>query len=244
MRSVFFTILFALLLSSANAQDAILISLGEWPPFTGKTLKGCGSAATLVRDAFATEGVAVAFVHAPWKRAFFEAETGRIDGTILWRKTPDRQQNFLISDPVLSVDIVFFHQKKMPFDWNDLTDLPPYTFATVAGFKMHDGFDAAAETGRLNVSYAISQENCFRRLLADRIQVVVLDKTSGYATLRQNFSEKKYRRITHHPIPLAKVEMHLLLSRKREKNNRILLKKFNRGLARIQEAPPAPSPLP
>ena len=81
------------------ADESILLSTGEWPPFISVTLKQKGFAARIVTEAFELEGIKVEYQFRPWARAYDEALYEKVDGTVFWSRKPKREESFLYSDP-------------------------------------------------------------------------------------------------------------------------------------------------
>ena len=217
-----------------NGNGRLTITAGPWPPFTGRDLPFYGAAARVVSDAFALEGYRVDFLFRPWMRAYLEAKTGRVNGSILWRRTREREKHFYYSDPVLSVDIVFFHLKSVPFDWEEIEDLAGFRSGVVNGFKYGNAFDAGVASGRIPADVVASQEMNFRKLLKGRIDYTPVVRQSGYATIQTMFPPDIAGRFTHHSRVLARQKLYLILSRKIWNNAR-LLREFNRGLFRYHQ---------
>ena len=96
----------------AFAQETIRITNGEWPPYLSEKLKHNGLASRIVREAFELEGIQVVYDFFPWNRSLMLAQTGEWDGTAVWLRSPEREQEFYISDPVVQSTYVFFHLKK------------------------------------------------------------------------------------------------------------------------------------
>ncbi|MCG8617634.1 MAG: transporter substrate-binding domain-containing protein [Desulfobacterales bacterium] len=236
MSRLFYIVVFFVTLSTvaATAGELRQVSLttGPWMPFTGKDLPGYGHAATLVSAAFRSESYGVEFHFRPWMRAYAEAKAGRANGSILWRRTGERESHFWYSEPVLSVDIVFFHLKSRPFDWETLEDLLTVRIGVVRGFKYEDRFDRALQEGLITAQAVATQEMNFRKLLKGRIDVFPVVKDSGHATIATSFSQEEADRFTQHPKPLARHKLYLILTRHLPENERILAD-FNRGLARV-----------
>ncbi len=222
---------------SEDYKETIRLTTGPWMPFTGEYLPHYGSSARIVAEAFASEGVRVEYIFRPWKRAFVEAREGEFDGSILWRRTPERERDFYYSAPVIIADIVFFHLKKFPFAWDSLEDLKKkkIQIGLVRGFEYEDEFDKAVKAGELASEDVTTQEQNLRMLLFERINITPIIRESGYATISREFSSEEAALFTHHPVPLAKHTLHLLLSKKSGKNQK-MLELFNRGLQRLQKA--------
>lgn len=213
-------------------ERLITLTSGPWPPFTGEDLDHFGLAAKTVSDAFEREGYAVVFSFRPWMRAFVEAKAGRSRGSILWRWTKAREKTFYFSDPVIMVDIVFFHLKSNRFDWKTLDDLHRVRVGVVNGFKYEDAFDAAVASGGLAAGAVASQEINFKKVLKGRIDITPVVLESGYATLNRLFTPETAALFTHHVRPLARHNLYLILSRKIKENSRVMAD-FNRGLRRL-----------
>ena len=94
--SIFICCLLSLFGLSAPSQGAetIRIAVGHFPPFLSESLPGQGTAAQLIREAFAIKGIEVVFVFLPWPRAFSETQNGQFDATAIWLKRPERENKF------------------------------------------------------------------------------------------------------------------------------------------------------
>lgn|GEM_PF-4396989 len=107
----------------ARAQDVanvIMLSNGEWQPSMSQTAPHYGVVSRIVSEAFALEGVTVKYVFRPWIRAFIEAESGDINGSIIWaggQPGSSRIRDFYFSDTVFEAKSVFFHLKSVPYTW-------------------------------------------------------------------------------------------------------------------------------
>jgi polar amino acid transport system substrate-binding protein len=137
--------------SFCHAYDTIRITNGEWPPYLSEHLKHYGLASRIITEAFALEGVKVSYGFFPWKRSFILAQNGEWDGTAVWFKSPGREQDFYISDPVIEASYVFFHLKSRRFDWNDVDSLKPYTIGATLEYNYGEAFEQAEKNGLINV---------------------------------------------------------------------------------------------
>lgn len=221
---------------SKDSQETVQLTAGPWPPFTSEDLPHYGSATRIVTEAFALEGIKVEYMFRPWKRAFMEANRGKYDGSILWRRTSEREKNFYYSSPVILAEVVFFHLKKYPFDWKSLNDLKKnkVRIGLVRGFKYGNEFDTAIKAGELISEDVTTQEMNLHKLLKRRINITPIVKESGYTTISREFSPEEAALFTHHSVPLAKHMLHLILSKKIKKNQRIL-ELFNKGLEKMKK---------
>jgi polar amino acid transport system substrate-binding protein len=223
------------LISKVAAEETIRITNGEWPPYLSEQLKFYGVASRIVTDAFALEGVTVTYGFFPWKRALVLAQEGDWDASAVWLWSEERAENFYISDPVIKSTYVFFHLKSSPFEWEVINDLKGRRIGATLGYNYGEQFEQAEKNGAIEVDRVPEDEVNFKKLLAGRIDVFPMDKEVGYTMLRKLFKPEEIELFTHHPTPLRADPLHLLLSKKVEKNKR-LIELFNKGLKRLQES--------
>src|SRR5476651_659039 len=108
------------------AQEVITLSNGEWPPYLSAAAPFHGPISRIVSEAFALEGVTVQYTFRPWSRAYAEAVSGSVNGSIVWSGPipgADRAKHFYFSDVVFEGESVFFHLKSYPFEWNRFDQL-------------------------------------------------------------------------------------------------------------------------
>lgn len=103
-----FAVLLVYHLSPAVAQETLVIAVGDWPPYLSDTLPHQGTAARIIREAFAVEGYRVRFEFLPWARAYKDTGAGKYDGTAVWLKTPERKKRFITATPWSSKSTFFF----------------------------------------------------------------------------------------------------------------------------------------
>ena len=97
--------------SDVSGPDTIRLTNGEWPPYLSEHLEHYGVVSRIVTEAFALEGVKVEYGFFPWKQAYELAESGEWDGSLIWLRTPEREQYFYFSEPILQCNYVFWHLK-------------------------------------------------------------------------------------------------------------------------------------
>ncbi|MBI9088663.1 MAG: transporter substrate-binding domain-containing protein [Desulfobacterium sp.] len=212
-----------------RSEKILTITTGLWRPFTNQNKKNGGIACEIVRKAFGEMGFQVNFKFVPWKRAFELAKFGKADGTILWRRTAEREVHFLYSKAVLDVSVVFFHMKDFSFQWKTPKDLAGIRIGTIIGFDYDPAFNRAVAEGNLLVDETVSLEQNLRKILAGRIDISPMEKESGYYTLSQILPKEQASLFTHHATPLNASTLHLIMP-KVSKESHSLIQIFNQGL--------------
>lgn len=230
-----FLLLLSLAFSGLLAAVEVILTNGEWPPYLGQQLPHYGVASRIVAEAFALEGVEVHWEFYPWARALQMAERGQRVGTAVWTHSPEREQRFFISEPVVESAYHFFHRKDRAFDWQRLDDLRGLRICGTLGYNYGEPFQQAERDKRLQVRRLPSDELCFRQLLAGRIDVFPMDKVVGFAMLHEHFSAADRAQLSVHPRALRSDPLHLLLSREVPGNAELMVR-FNHGLAQLRDS--------
>jgi polar amino acid transport system substrate-binding protein len=212
-------LLFALLLPLAATADEIRLTNGEWSPYLGQSLPHHGVASRIVEEAFALEGVRVQWEFYPWARALRSAERGKSDGSAVWLRSPEREQSFFISDPV--VESGYY--------------LEPLRIGGAIDYDYGQAFQQAEHDGTLQVKRLSSEEQGLRMLLAGRLDVFPMDKIVAFDMLHSHFSREARSQLSFHPQPLRSDSLHLLLSKK-VPGNAERMARFNRGLKALQDS--------
>ena len=159
MKTIFkLFILLSLIISTINANDQIIISNGEWPPFFSQELHDNGATSHIVTKAFEKEGIDVIYKWYPWKRAFHLAKNGDLHATVGWDKTKQREKDFLFSEPILYGNVMFFHLKEKEFSWNKLQDLKALKIGTVTGYEYQGALNKLKQNINIKVYEVINEK--------------------------------------------------------------------------------------
>lgn len=218
--------------SDAPAQK-ILVSTGEWSPLISAQKTGYGPISTVITEAFAVSGIEVEFRFFPWKRALQEVRSGRVVASSAWRKTNDRQQEFLFSNGVYDNLNVFFHLKSRNFDWHNLSDLKHYYLGAALGYAYSEDFEKAEERGDFEVFRVNKERSLVEMLLTQRIDAFPANREVGLQLIRSQTPEA-FDQYVIHPKPISKSPLHLVFGK--GQRNQALLKKFNAGLQQLKQS--------
>ncbi len=230
--SIFIMIYFSF---TSFAEETIRITNGEWTPFLSKNLKHHGVISHIVTESFALEGVKVEYGFFPWGRAYNLVKSGDWDGSVVWTRTSEREEDVYFSDSLLVSKDVFFHLKSHNFDWNTIDDLKGTVIGATIKYTYGKAFDHAEKLGEIRVQRVPTDEMNFGKLLVERIQIFPMNLDAGYSLIQEKFDPKEVRLITNHPKPIGTYVYHLILSKK-VKRNKNLLMLFNKGLKRLKES--------
>ncbi len=228
-------LLFILLLSpGVDAQEIIRLTNGEWPPYLSESLEHKGFASRIVTEAFAEVGIRVEYGFFIWQRTYNQAKAGRWDGSVGWARTPEREKDFYYSNPVVEDITNFFHLKTYPLDWESIEDLKGISIGATVAYHYGDAFEHAEKTGKIEVQRAAKDQLNLKKLLRGKIQIFPMNLEVGYYQLQRTFPPEKRQLFTHHPKPLYVKPLHVIFSKKIDKNkHRLAL--FNKGLKQLKD---------
>ena len=217
-----------ILLSTLSRAETVRLASGEWAPYLSPALPNHGPVSQLVSEAFALQGLTVEYAFLPWRRGYEEARDGQFDATLVWSSTPERERDFLYSAPVIELQTMLFHRKDTPFDWHHVEDLEGLRIGGVIGYSY--AVEQAERDGRIRIDRIAEPANNYRKLAADRLDLVAEDQAVGSRLIEQLSLSTL---ITYHPRPLKRVTYHVLISR-RTGRGEALIKAFNAGLASLK----------
>jgi len=227
--------MFCLIAGNAFAEETITIVSGEYAPWTGEKLKHSGFVNHVISEAFKNEGIIATYKFYPWKRGYMETKQGNFRATSYYWKSPKHEKDFYCSDTVNVEKLVFFHKKSFQMkDWDTLDDLKDYRIGACRGYTYTKEFWEAVESKRLTVDVADNDEQNFKMMLKDRINLFPCGLVSGLSILRNLLAPELYQLITYHPKPLSETTGHLLFPRKNGADSERLLLIFNKGLAQLK----------
>ncbi|MBU2713397.1 substrate-binding periplasmic protein [Zooshikella harenae] len=224
-------------ITTSTLSKTVVVTSGEWPPYTSKNLKDGGVFTKITTKAFELMGYSVDIHYHPWQRSYFVTAKGQADASLSWAPTEERKKDFVFSDPVTFSTKVFFHLKAFNFDWTSLGDINDLRIIATKKYTYGDKFDAAAKQKKLKIIFSNSDEQKFRMLLAGRADLVPMEKLVGFYLLKNKFSEAQASRITFNGKPLQNTPICVAFSKKiNSKRLNKLLQDFNEGLAKIKES--------
>ncbi|WP_037027372.1 substrate-binding periplasmic protein [Psychromonas aquimarina] len=237
MRRILFFVLLMLLAASARTETIIKVASGEWPPLSGQNLKHGGFCGHVTTEAFKLAGYQTQFKYYPWNRALSVTENAEADVSLCWIKSVEREQSFLFSEPMMTQKKVFFYKNDFVFDWSSIEDLSRYSIGIVNGYSYGEVFDKAIKEKVLNTETVNSDLQNFKKLLLDRVDLVIVEMVVGYTILNKSYPRSKAQMITNHPNVIYESNYHLMISKKLPLPKRQQIQAdFNQGLKMLKES--------
>lgn len=219
----------------ASSQEASLpLATGEWKPYINGSHDDPGIFIEILDEVFKKMNVKPVYELYPWKRAEYTAQKGIAFAAFPYIKTEERVKIFDFSDPVIFSTGKFFYKKsRFPegLTFNRFEDLRPYYISGVRGYWYEKDFQAAG----LKTEYVQTDEIGFRKLDAERVDLVPTDELVGWMMIRKLFGERASSfAVTEQD--LNKDGMCLMVSRTYPDSKKIL-RLFNEKLEELKSEP-------
>jgi polar amino acid transport system substrate-binding protein len=223
------------LFSTYTYAEKVKLTNGEWAPFTSEKLFGHGLASHIVTEAFAQEDIEVEWGFMNWKRAFEWAKTGEWDGSIVWAKSPEREEYFIYSDPVIRTLNVFSYLKSKPFDWKEVEDLRGLIMGFTRGYNYGGYVTEAVDKNIVTTSYVDNDISNLQMLLAGRIDIFPIEMHVGRDLVNSKFADQAHLIAFHEKIATNSRPLYLIIPKKGN-NPEKLRNRFNSGLKKITDS--------
>lgn len=194
-----------LLLSSAvaQAQEWKVVGDEQFAPYSfisALSKQPQGLDVELISAVMAEAGIHFDLRLYPWSRVKRMLERKQVTMAFQFSGTPERMQQYELVGPIRSGSTVFMVRDQLPLNnWQNLSDLEPYTIGQVRGYSYHAEFDQAALKRDDN---AQTPRQLVMMLLAGRIDIIVGDQTQLNYFAREQQATARVR-----VLPNALVEM-------------------------------------
>ena len=210
----------------------VVISTGEFAPWTGETLPYGGYANRIVREAFLREGVSVRLRYTSWPRAIALLRHGDVVASSYWAHDPVRDKAFLLSDSLFEDRWLLFHLRTTSLPkWRNLSDLSNYRFGLTRSYTYTRELWDLVERGALKALVAPDDATNQHNLLAGLVDIVPMDQISGWMQLSATLPGARELMSTEEQ-PLNITPAYLLLSNSAEGERLRTL--FNAALAKMK----------
>lgn len=198
----------------------------------GDEEKEGGYLVEITQAAFQRVGYAPEFIFVPWARALQLSIEGDYTVLLAAYYTEERAEKLAYTEPIGSTRVFLLKRKDRNIAYKTVEDLKPYRIGHIRGSKVNKAFDEAEKTF-LTTEYVARTEQNIKKLLADRIDLVVEKEERLMQLLNTEFKEDADRVEFLYP-PLQVNNFYNCVSRKLPGYQQIV-DDFNRGVQMIRE---------
>lgn len=230
MKLLKLVLLFFFLLSG----ETIIISTGEWAPYTSLNEPEYGVASAITSAAFKATSIEVKYKFLPWKRCEKYLQQGKVDAIMPYARNSQREFFYFFSDSILVTKTLWFYlknNKKVPDSYSSFRELKYLKIGGCLGYSTNRILEANNLTD--NLELVSNEEQNLRKLINKRVDVIYLDELVGEKLINDKFPSV-IGKITTMETPVEVSGVHLLTSKK-NKQGKEIIEKFNKGLEKIRE---------
>jgi polar amino acid transport system substrate-binding protein len=223
-----------LLANTALCQDKIVkIAICDFPPFEyhqeGKVI---GLNADIVNTVFKNIGYKTEISNYPWKRALELSKSGEVDAIMSIRKSPEREIDYVFSDPISLTQNYFFKMKNREIKAENITDLKPYNIGTVKGYVYGKAFDEAKLPNLFDATSNSPELQNLQKLAAGRLDLIACEINVCSYLINSNKDLSNIIAIKEPKIADPE-NFYIAFSRHEIKKSNDLVTKFNQELAKF-----------
>lgn len=214
----------------------IVITTGEWAPYSGERLPRNGTAAAVVRTVLRRMGYQPEFKFMPWERALDVARLSEsndgVRASFPYIRTDERDAEFYYSESVADVETSLFinASRHGAADISSLADLSAFRIIPIEGYSYPDKLSRYIAS---DIEPLATHALAFRYLLEHVDQDLVVAEATSVARdlLREGFQNEL------NAIAKANLTFHeptCLIASKLNPHNKVLIAEFNRILAELR----------
>lgn len=194
------------LISIAEANDPLLLSNDDWPPFI---IEGDeqGTAELLVCQALERSGWPCRVQVNDWETVLNETRIGSIDGIAAAWRNPDRETYLLFSEPYLANRIVPVVSKKEPVAIKSVADLAGLRVALVKDYAYGDEIMVMASD--FEVIRAKNTRDALKKVRSGKADAALIDELVA----RDEMESSRMDDLTVSETVLAFRDLHFAVSR-------------------------------
>lgn len=210
----------------------LVVATDEYPPYISADPRQ--SFITELFERIGTEmGVTFRFRFMPWKRCVAALDTDQVWAVVPFVPTPERQQRYLLSEPLYARTARFFYHDNGGRDWRagyrDLDALRGFRIGGVAGYWYEAMFKAAG----IPLDTAVNDLGNFRKLQVTRFDLAIVDENVGNHIIRTHFPQQIAQ---FHSLDSPSYVSENVMMVKRQPANAALLARFNRALESLRKS--------
>ncbi|MFZ6871680.1 substrate-binding periplasmic protein [Undibacterium sp. Di27W] len=201
--------------SLAADRPAMQLASLEWAPYVGSHLPDEGLTSVIVKAAALQAGMDTHISYTPWSRA---VQLGQNDpsyaGYFPAFYLKEREKTCYFSAPLGNSIIGLAALKERHFDWKAYADLKGLTIGVVQDYANGEEFDAQVKKEQLKLDVAPSDISNLRKLIAGRVDLVVISKDVLRQLLITESSLKNSQEsIIIHPKEVINFSLHICFQR-------------------------------
>ena len=199
-------------------------------PYTSQNLPDGGMLSLLVRKVFEQRGLRSTLQWRPWNRGYLQTQRGQFDATFPYIVSPERQAEFLYSDPLYIGEQFIFTRTGEQIDSATEQSLKGKRFCYPLGWQAPEPIDQLVAEGKLHRHSPQGMSECAQLLLLERDDFFLAERRMGAMVMESMGAAAG--QFTHSREPINRNTLHLVIPRTLPEAQ-WLMDEFNLGLAAL-----------
>lgn len=215
--------------SQSFAGSTFKIISGEYAPYSGEHLYKGGISTQVVQAVYKEMGKEIKLEFVPWKRAIYMLHNNPLTASYPWSKSPEREEEFIFSDPIHEFNIRYFVRKDAGL--KSVKDFEAKKICRPSGWN-NSYYEKTIKDKKMTLESPTNIESCLSMLRKGRVEIIGLDEVVGNSLLREDLKSGSVVSLEATDIP-QKISFHFIMSKKSlfAKNT---IESFNAGLRSIK----------
>jgi polar amino acid transport system substrate-binding protein len=210
---------------ATGAMQIDLVTGDDFKPYTDEGLPEGGMFTDIVRQAFRQIGYEPVFDFVNWSSGYSLTQRGKFAATFPYAVTEERKADFLYSDSVADTLTFAYYRKGKDFTFTGMSDLAGLKVCRPGGY-FTDFLDAMIEAKQFEFHQPKELATCFRDLLADKVDVVIIGEFEANSML---VDLGAFDQVVHSDVAVTSAGLHVIFP-KSVPGSPELLDRFNATL--------------
>lgn len=211
--------------------SVLTLVVDNYPPYIDELAPEQGLLSQFVKQVFERAGMATELSFQPWPKVpVVSAQANH--ASFLWFKTPELEQDWLFSEPIVELRQMFISTKQFSNKLQRFDEYRPYRLGVTKGYFY--GPEFAAQRKDFRLTEAVSDYASLQNLLAGRVDVVLMDPLVAQLMWQQlpvRTAELKFL-----SKPLLTVQPAYLVCSRNFLPCHAVIKSFNLALLQLQQS--------
>lgn len=218
-----------------SASEPLSVGTGpDYPPFSDQQMEDGGVSTRLVKLVFERMGHTIELDRRPWNRLLREAEALEFEAIYPFVRTPEREEDFLHSEPLSEVKLRFFATKDATGIVIEGTLERPVRICQPNGYAVNEGLGSHLKHDFVEWVRPASLRSCFLMLARNRVDLAPINQATGAYTIARTFdSPPQFHRFQAY----EEADTHHLLVPRDLPGAEAFMERFNRALAATKVSP-------
>ena len=227
-------LLLGVMCSASAANDNLRLVTGDdYAPFTGKSLPAGGMLTQVVHAVLAHHAIDSTLDWEPWNRGYLETLRGEYDATFPYVPTPEREQDYLYSAPLMLVEQHIFSRAEDPIESIEPALMQGRSVCIPLGWQASAVIQALLDQGVLARHTPIGIKECARLVMIGRDDFFVANRPIGDAALQLvGASNGELRRSIE---SISRSSLHFIVPRTHPRGTEII-STFDAALASLRDS--------